>query len=95
MAELHAVKDQDPVLAEQLARQGNQLFPDSPDAPERAAILIHALAAQARPMEARGEAENMVNHYPDSPWVREVEAFTGAHRHRNARVNADGQLVFD
>jgi hypothetical protein len=36
----------------------------------------------------------MVNHYPDSDWVREVERFTGAHRHRNASVNDAGQLIF-
>ena len=95
MTELRAIKDQNPALAEQLARQGNELFPNSPDAPERTAILIHALSALARPMEARGEAEQMVNRFPDSAWVREIEAFTGAHRHRNGHMNADGQLVFD
>ena len=36
----------------------------------------------------------MVNHYPDSSWVREIEGFTGAHRHRNIRVNDAGQLEY-
>jgi hypothetical protein len=45
-------------------------------------------------MEARGEAEKMVNAYPDSAWVREVERFTGAHRHRNVRVNDAGVLEY-
>ena len=44
--------------------------------------------------EARGEAEYMVNHFPDSSWVREIEGFTGAHRHRNIRVNDAGQLEY-
>jgi hypothetical protein len=35
----------------------------------------------------------MVNHYPDSEWVREVERFTGAHRHRNLRLNDAGEVV--
>jgi len=27
--------------------------------------------------------------------VREVERFTGAHRHRNLRTGANGQLTFE
>jgi len=82
----------DPALALDLAREGNRRFPDSADAPERASIEIHALAAQGRASEARETAEEMVNRYPDSPWVREVERLTGAHRHRNLRLNAQGQV---
>lgn len=40
------------------------------------------------------EAEGMVNRYPDSRWVREIEEFTGAHRHRNIRVTASGALEY-
>jgi len=82
----------DPALALALAREGNRRFSDSPDAPERASIEIHALAVQGRSSEAREAAEEMVNRYPDSPWVRAIEQLTGAHRHRNLRVNAQGQL---
>lgn len=92
MAELRGVRASNPARAVELARAGNQRFPDSPEAPERAAILIHALSDQGQASEARGEAEHMVNHYPDSNWVREIEQFTGAHRHRNLRLNAEGQL---
>lgn len=92
MAELHRIKDGNPARAIELCRAGNERFPDSADAPERASILIHALAAVGQPSQARGEAETMVNRYPDSNWVREIEQFTGAHRHRNVRLNADGQL---
>lgn len=83
------------VSAIRLAREGNRLFPDSDFAPERASILIHALADNEQRSEARGEAEYMVNHYPDSEWVREIERFTGAHRHRNARLNDAGALEFN
>ena len=79
-------------LAIELARQGSRRFPDSASAPERTAILIHALADNEQRMEARGEAEAMVNKLPDSEWVRDIERFTGAHRHRNLRLNDAGQL---
>lgn len=92
MQRLRSVKGSNPSLAIDLAREGNRRFPDSSDAPERASVLIHALAQLERGAEARGEAEQMVNHYPDSQWVREIEGFTGAHRHRNLRVNDAGQL---
>jgi hypothetical protein len=92
MARLRGLKDGDPAAAIDLAREGNRRFPGGPDAPERTSILIHALAGQGRASEARGEAEDMVNRYPDSSWVREVELFTGAHRHRNIRLTEAGEL---
>jgi hypothetical protein len=94
MARLREVASRDPALAVTLAREGNRRFGKSPDAPERTSILIHALAELGRGMEARGEAETMVNDYPDSSWVREIERFTGAHRHRNVRVNDAGALEY-
>ena len=94
MARLREVAQSDPAQAIELARAGNKKFPDSPDAPERASILIHALVTQNQLSEGRAEAEYMVNHYPDSKWVREIEGFTGAHRHRNIRVNDAGQLEY-
>ena len=94
MARLRSIKDSNHAAAiVELARDGNRRFPDSADAPERHAILIHALADAEQRSEARGEAEYMVNHYPDSEWVREVERFTGAHRHRNLRLNDAGEVV--
>ena len=89
---LRSARGNDPKLSAELAREGNRRFPASAAAPERASILIHALAEQGLASEARGEAENMVNRYPDSGWVREIERFTGAHRHRNFRVDAEGRL---
>jgi hypothetical protein len=92
MARLRSVAGSDYPLAVDLARAGNRRFPDSPDAPERASILIHALAAQGMAKEARGEAEYAVNHYPDSQWVRDIEGFTGAHRHRNLILTDGGTI---
>jgi len=83
MERMRRIRGSDPELAMELAREGNARFPDSAAAPERAAIIIHALAELGRPSEARGEAEQMVNEYPDTPWALEIEAFTGAHPHRN------------
>lgn len=94
MRVLRSARGNDPGLAVELAREGNRRFPTSPDAPERASILIHALTDQGHASEARGEAEDMVNRYPDSAWVHEIERFTGAHRHRNVRVDDQGHLVF-
>lgn len=92
MGRLRMIKNSDPALAVTLGRQGNRLFPASADAPERASIVIHALASEGLASEARGEAEDMVNRYPDSSWVREIEQFTGAHRHRSYRLSPDGAL---
>jgi hypothetical protein len=94
MAHLREVARTDSAQAIEIARAGNQRFPDSPDAPERTSILIHALITQDKLSEGRAEAEYMVNHYPDSKWVRDIEGFTGAHRHRNIRVNDAGQLEY-
>jgi hypothetical protein len=92
MAHLRSVARTDPALAVELAREGGRRFADSSDAAERASLLIHALARLGRGSEARGEAEDVVNDYPDSPWIREIEQFTGAHRHRNVRIGADGGI---
>jgi hypothetical protein len=94
MAHLREVARTDSAQTIEIARAGNKRFPDSPDAPERYSILIHALITQNQLSEGRAEAEYMVNHFPDSQWVRDIEGFTGAHRHRNIRVNDAGQLEY-
>jgi hypothetical protein len=94
MARLRAAAASDPSLAITLAREGNRRFPHGADVAERTSILIHALSATGQSMQARGEAERMVNDLPDSEWVREVERFTGAHRHRNVRINDAGVLEY-
>ena len=92
MRRLRGSRHDDAALAIALAREGNRRFPESPAAPERASILIHALAEQGLASEARGEAEDMVNRYSDSAWVHEIERFTGAHRHRTIQVGPSGEL---
>jgi hypothetical protein len=94
MAHLREVARTDSAQTIEIARAGNKKFPDSPEAPERYSILIHALITQDKLSEGRAEAEYMVNHFPDSSWVRDIEGFTGAHRHRNIRVNDAGQLEY-
>ncbi len=94
MARLRELAQHEPQRAVAVARDGNRRFPDSAFAPERTSILIHALAEEGQAMKARGEAEEMVNHYPDSDWVREIERFTGAHRHRNLRITDAGAMIY-
>jgi hypothetical protein len=94
MIQLRGAAGTDSVRAIELAEDGNRRFPDSADAPERTSILIHALAAEGRSSDARGQAEFMVNHFEDSHWVREIEAFTGAHRHRNIHLGPDGRIQY-
>lgn len=84
MTLLRSARDNDPALAIALAREGNRRFPGSSDAPERGSILIHALAEQGLSSEARGEAEDMVNRYPDSAWYTKSS---------NSRVHA-GTVTF-
>jgi hypothetical protein len=74
------------------ARQSVAAFGAGSGAAEAESILIHALAARGDSAAARARAEQVVNDYADSEWVREIERFTGAHRHRNVRVNAQGAL---
>jgi hypothetical protein len=94
MRRLRLARGSNAEAAVELAREGNRRFPSSSAAPERASILIHSLAELGLASQARGQAEDMVNRYADSPWVREIENFTGAHRHRNVRVDDEGQLSF-
>jgi len=70
-------------LSYDLAREGLRRFPDSPDAPEMAAMVVKSLARQGKVSEARAEAEEMVNQYAGTSWAREVERHTGAHPHVN------------
>jgi len=95
MRDLRALAELEPELAIERASEAQARFGDSEEAPERRSILIHALARAGRASEARGEAERMVNECPDSGWVREVERFTGAHRHRNLRLAENGQLEYE
>lgn len=86
MSKLRSVEDSDSVLALELAREGNRLFPESPAAAERAEIIVKSLAREGKLSEARGEAEEMVNRYAGTSWAALVEQHTGAHPHTDRRV---------
>ena len=84
MERLRKAQDTDEYqLSYDLAREGLRRFPDSPDAPEMAAMVVKSLARQGKASEARAEAEEMVNKYAGTSWAREVERHTGAHPHVN------------
>jgi hypothetical protein len=84
MERLRKAQDTDEYqLSYDLAREGLRRFPDSPDAPEMAAMVVKSLARQGKASEARAEAEEMVNKYVGTSWAREVERHTGAHPHVN------------
>ncbi len=84
MEKLRKAQDTDDyVLSYDLGREGLRRFPDSPDAPEMAAMVVKSLARQGKLSEARAEAETMVNKYAGTHWAREVERHTGAHPTRN------------
>ena len=90
-----AVETQAPRLPTSLqrpAREGISRLSRRSGVAEREAILIHELAARGSSSAARARAEQVVNDYADSEWVREIERFTGAHRHRNLRINEQGSL---
>jgi hypothetical protein len=75
MAQLRELGATNPALTLKLAREGNQRFKHSPDAPERASDIVRALLNLERREEARAEALKMEEEYPDSDWTRDV------HRH--------------
>jgi hypothetical protein len=81
MTQLRLVEDSDSALALELAREGNRLFPESPAAAERAAVIVKSLAREGKLSESRGEAEVMVNRYAGTSWAALVEQHTGAHPH--------------
>ena len=84
MERLRKAQDTDDLmLSYDLAREGQRRFPDSPNAPETAAMVVKSLARQGKISEARAEAEIMVNKYAGTHWAREVERHTGAHPIRN------------
>jgi hypothetical protein len=73
MARLRELGQSDPALALEIAREGNERFSGSADAPERYHTLIKALENLGRFDEARDEALRMVDTYPGTPWTEDVE----------------------
>jgi len=73
METLRELLNSEPRRAIELARQANKRAPDSPDAAERAWIVVKALASLKRFHEARDEAAAMVGKYPDSSWAMDAK----------------------
>ena len=70
---LRQLGETDPALSLRLAREGNARFPNSPDAPERAFIVVKSLVDLARFKEAQQEARKMLKAYPNDPRTLDVE----------------------
>lgn len=73
MVRLHELGETSPPLSLQLAREGNARFPNSPDAPERAFIVVKSLVDMTRFKEAQEEARKMLKRYPNDPHTLDVE----------------------
>jgi hypothetical protein len=73
MARLRALGESAPLDSIALARQGNERFPESTDAPERAGRVAKSLVNLGRFHEARDEAQAMLDRYPGTPWTLDVE----------------------
>jgi hypothetical protein len=73
MSRLRELGQSDPARALEMAREGNDRFSGSADAPERYHTLIKALENLGRFDEAREEAQRMVDTYPGTPWTEDVE----------------------
>ena len=73
METLRELLNSEPRRAIELARQANKRAPDSPDAAERAWIVVKALASLQRFHEARDEAATLASKYPDSSWAMDAK----------------------
>jgi hypothetical protein len=73
METLRELLNSEPRRAIELARQANKRAPDSPDAAERAWIVVKALASLKRFHEARDEAAALAGKYPDSSWAMDAK----------------------
>jgi hypothetical protein len=68
-----------PQLAESLAREDRQRFPDSPESDERDALLVDALINQQRIGAARSETYYYLDHHPDGRFAEHLFVMTGVH----------------
>jgi hypothetical protein len=73
MAELREMRQSDPELSLRMAREGNERFPASADAAERATIVVKSLMRMGRAEEATAEARAMVAKYPGTMWAADVQ----------------------
>ena len=76
MATLRQLITKDPESALRLAREANQRFPNSPDAAERAWIIVKSLDNLKRFHEGQAEARVMVERYRGTSWAADAERHT-------------------
>jgi hypothetical protein len=73
MAKLRDLGSSDLELSLKLAREGNERYPDSPDAVERTWFVCKSLTGLGRSEEARAEALKMVEKYPGTSFTNDVQ----------------------
>jgi hypothetical protein len=73
MTKLRELGQSAPEQSLALARAGNERFPDSLDAAERAWIVVRSLVSLQRFHEARDETKVMKEKYPGTPWALDAE----------------------
>ncbi len=79
MTKLRALEFNDLEQSLDLAREGNERFPDTKDAAERAWYIVRCLSRLGKFDEAEKEAEVMVKRYPDTTWTSDVYRHVLAH----------------
>lgn len=79
IAELRALQGAAPLVALRLAREGNERFPNSPEAPERTWHIVKSLTDLGQFEEAREEAQRMMEQYPPSHWTADIKRHVLSH----------------
>ena len=77
MQEIRADVKSNPRLAERLAREHRQLYPDSADADERDAFLVASIFNQRRFDRAHVEASNYLKQHPNGRFADYVKKLAG------------------
>jgi hypothetical protein len=73
MAKIRELGSSDLELSLKLAREGNDRYPNSPDAVERTWFICKSLTGLGRSEEARAEAVKMVEKYPGTSFTNDVQ----------------------
>jgi hypothetical protein len=73
MEQLRALGDTEPKRSLELAKQGDERFPNSPDSAERGWRIAKSLDNLKRHREARDYAKVMVEKYRGTSWALDVE----------------------
>ena len=76
MKQLRAALTTNPWLAEILAREGQQRFPDSPDSDDCDMLLVGALFNEGRIGRARMQAYSYFEHHPNGRYVKDMSILT-------------------